>query len=110
MLLRRPEGERGAVNSTVVVVIIAVLIVGAIGFVVYLGTEHSVAEDLDEEYALKLNEATAEWVDDTGADMADVTMDDLVPEYIEEEPEDPYEAGRSYEPNEAGVWIPLGPP
>ncbi len=93
-----------------IVVLVAVLIVAAIGFVVYLGTEHSVAEELDEENALMLNEATTEWTEATGEDMADVTMDDLVPEFVDEEPEDPYEAGRSYEPNPAGVWVPLGPP
>ncbi len=110
MLLRNRKGELGAGSSTVVTILVAVLVIGAIGYVVVLGTEHSAAEEVDEGNALMLNQATAEWAEQEGADLSDVTMNDLVPEYIDEEPPDPYDAGRSYEPNEAGIWIPLGPP
>ncbi|MFO7942242.1 MAG: hypothetical protein R6U92_06350 [Bacillota bacterium] len=110
MLLRRPKGQLGAANNTMIFVLVAVLVIGGLGYVVFMGAGHSEAEDQDEANALMLNEATSEWADATGSELSEVTMDDLVPEYIDEEPEDPYDAGRSYQPNEAGVWPPLGPP
>ncbi|MFP4200318.1 MAG: hypothetical protein ACLFS8_02765 [Clostridia bacterium] len=110
MLLRRPNGQLGAGNNTVIFVVVAALVLGGLGYVVFMGAGHSEAQDKDEANALMLNEATSEWADDTDSDLSEVTMDDLVPEYIDEEPEDPYDEGRSYEPNDAGVWTPLGSP
>lgn len=98
------------VELMVVVVIIGVLV--AIAIPIFQGVQERARVNSDLANARILNGATAMWMAETeDATQSAVTMVDLTggtDPYLQEEPQDPWGAGRAYSTDTNGIWQPLG--